>query len=180
MPFSFNPAVAIAAACLALVGCSHTYTSSAGEWAGERITGSGIVVEEARAIAPTRELVIHSAVDLALVRGAPALTLEGDANILPLVEFAQSGDRTTVQIKGNTMSKNPVRAHLALPDLDLVRVNGSGDVALYDWSTERLVIEVNGSGEVTLHGEVTMSGRWLTDLAASTSPTPRSTSAMPT
>lgn len=115
------------------------------------IVGSGKVVSETRQVSGFTRASFDGSFEVYLTQGSEfALTLEGEDNILPLVETKVSGDKLTVGFKPNTSisSSRPVVVRLTAPDISLAEINGSGKIFCDALQTKSIDLSINGSGEI--------------------------------
>ncbi len=83
-----------------------------------------------------------------------SLLLEGDSNLLPLVETHISGRRLILDSECELDPSLPLRLRIAMPSLRAVEINGSGRVTVENVGAESVVVDVSGSGDVSLEGQV--------------------------
>jgi len=94
-----------------------------------------------------------------------SLTIEAPADVLPLLTSDVIGGTLELSIKDGTsvQTSNPIVYRLTVPKLDVIEVDGSGDVTFPDLATGTVRVAIDGSGTVTLGGtadrqEVKVSG----------------------
>ncbi|MUI11796.1 DUF2807 domain-containing protein [Massilia dura] len=123
--------------------------------AGERVQGSGRIVSQARQPGPFHgvELSVGAQVEV-VIGGDDTLTIEGDDNILPLVETAVRNGmlvirpvKKNMQIDGRRL-KIVVRAR----NVDNLGVAGSGTLQATRIRADKLTLEVAGSGALDIDG----------------------------
>jgi hypothetical protein len=118
---------------------------------GDQIVGSGKVVTAARQVDNFTKLESTCSADVILVQGSPqAVLLEGEDNILPLIETRVSGGTLTISTKPNTSIRTTqaLIVHITVPELSSIRVTGSGNVDLSTWQAGSANIEITGSGDI--------------------------------
>ncbi|WP_338758827.1 head GIN domain-containing protein [Massilia sp. METH4] len=169
----------IATAFAAAVGLATTIPAAADSptlaWlGGERVQGSGKIVSQARQPGPFKgvELTTGAHVEV-VIGGDDTLTIEGDDNILPLVETVVENGvlnirpvRKNMQIDGRRL-KIVVRARA----VDNLGVAGSGMLEARRIRADKLTLEVAGSGALDIDGieaktvEVGVAGSGKVDAA---------------
>ena len=137
-------AVGVPALMFAVTGC-HYY--------GPCVSGSGPVTFELRSIADFTGVTNTGSFDI-YVSEADTFGVEvvAQENLLPVIETYVSGGNLIVETKNNSCykSSSPVEVHVSLPELDRLRLTGSG----------RVFADVAASPEV----EITNSGSGLMEL----------------
>lgn len=119
------------------------------------VTGSGRVVSEEREARPIRHIVLDAPVRLVFRHSqVPIIGLAGDDNILPLITTTIQGDALYVGCTWSFTTSNGVLVGVAMPILESMRLDGSGDAELHDLRLTRLRVEISGSGTVTASGAV--------------------------
>jgi hypothetical protein len=116
-----------------------------------RIKGSGVKVERARALGSFSRLRIDGPFDVRLTQaGSDQATVVADDNIEPLVETVVEGDALVVRMKreaGFTTRSAPV-VRVDARALQSIAINGSGDLAVERFKADSLSLNVIGSGDV--------------------------------
>ncbi|KQV96401.1 head GIN domain-containing protein [Pelomonas sp. Root1237] len=116
-----------------------------------RIKGSGVKVEKARALGSFSKLRIDGPFDVKLTQaGSDQATVVADDNIEPLVETVVEGDALVVRMRRDagftTRSAPTVRVDARA--LQSIAINGSGDLAVERFKADSLSLNVIGSGDV--------------------------------
>ncbi|KQV53062.1 hypothetical protein ASC95_09850 [Pelomonas sp. Root1217] len=116
-----------------------------------RIKGSGVKVEKARALGSFSKLRIDGPFDVTLTQaGSDQATVVADDNIEPLVETVVEGDALVVRMKrdaGFTTRAAPL-VRVDARALQSIAINGSGDLAVERFKADSLNLNVIGSGDV--------------------------------
>lgn len=120
------------------------------------ITGKGSVVNESRDIKGFDTLISNLPADVYITVGQPfQVTLEGQKNILNLVEDSLEGKKLTFQLKHDysISLKQPLIIRVKCPDIRELDLNGSGNLyAVNHFQTDSLSIYNRGSGHIKLQG----------------------------
>lgn len=120
-------------------------------WGGVR--GSGKVIKESRELKPFDRVSAAAGIDLDLTVGPQtAAVVEGDDNLVPLVETVVTGGALEIRfVERDVHSDHGIVVHLQVQALSEVSVSGGskarGEVA----SPEELALSASGGGEVRLH-----------------------------
>ncbi len=137
---------------------------------GTRVTGSGKLTSESRAVSGFQAIALRTSMKLMLRQGTrEGIELRADDNILPLIETTVV-DRSgvpTLEItakKGTSFStSNPVVATIDLVTLRALSISGSGDVVgdalktpglsvAISGRATKLGVSISGSGDVKARG----------------------------
>ena len=86
--------------------------------------------------------------------GTESLTIEADADVLPLLTSEVSGGvlRLGLAPGSEIVDSGPIVYRLTVATLDSLVVSGAGDATATNVATDRLTVEVSGAGDVTLDG----------------------------
>lgn len=137
---------------LALVVAPGAFSALAG-W-GSGVEGSGHIVSEERAVESFHAVASRGSIDVVYTPGPASLRLEGDDNLLELIETEVREGVLVIGAKNSFSTRHGLTAYVSAPTLDAVRIKGSGDVEGENLSGASLEVSVHGSGDVTLTGEV--------------------------
>lgn len=109
----------------------------------------------------TREVSGFTGVELTTVgnlvldqTGTEALTIEAEADVLPLLTSEVSGGilRLGVAPGSEITTREPIVYRLTVAALDSLSISGAGDATATNLATDRLTVDVDGAGDVTLSG----------------------------
>jgi hypothetical protein len=137
-------AVFAAVALIPLAGCQAL---------GPQVVGSGVVASEDREVAGFRTIAVTGSGEVIITPGAaPALTIEAEDNLLPLIRSDVEGGKLTLGFKSNTWVKatKPIVFRLTVAELDAVSVAGSGTVTAGKLVGDKFDLSISGSGDATL------------------------------
>ncbi len=115
--------------------------------------GSGKVITETRSVGDFTSIDLSCSADLQLVQGSPmAVSIEGEENIVPLIETTVSGSTLHIDAEPNTsiLTTRKLVVYVTVPDLESVRLTGSGDADVSEWKAGSLNLETSGSGDIVL------------------------------
>lgn len=150
------------ASVLALAGCAVIVVPEDGNvryqsvWGSSpAIQGNGQVIVEQRPVASYTTLDVNGPVQVEVrVGAAPALQVEGESNLLPLVHTDGSGNALRVWVEGSFVNHGALRVVYSTPQLRQVQSNGSGSLAINGLQGGALAIQQNGSRSTQLFGAV--------------------------
>ena len=134
-----------------LIVCTALLTVACSIIIGNQTTGSGKVITEKRAVGEFTSLELSCSADVSLVQGDQlVVSIEGEDNILPLIETKVSGYKLIIDAKPNTSFRTtkPLTVHITAPVLISIHVTGSGDVEMSKWMVDSLEIIATGSGNI--------------------------------
>lgn len=120
---------------------------------GERVVGSGKMVEDKRAIGSFSKLRLDSAITVhARPAGTPGVSVRADDNIAALIMTQVEGDTLVVKVKPNTSirTESPLVVTVDFTKLTQADLRGSGDLHLNALKGEQFELSLAGSGDVRL------------------------------
>ncbi len=146
----------LAAACVLALGAAFALPATqARDWdwsKGEQVQGNGNVQRQAR------ELGAFSGVALSLPGkvenrsgGREGITVETDANRLPLIETVVEDGTLKIRAKGHMMPKTRnLKFIVQAREIERLSVSGSGDIDADAVRGDRMQIAIGGSGDVNV------------------------------
>jgi hypothetical protein len=166
-PFPRRRFLVAAAACTVLVVASWA-------WAAEPVRGSGAVQVQARSPGAFTAVHLSLPADVEVrTAGADGLTIETDANLLPLIETRIVNDALEIRLVRGVTGTRPtvLRIVVNARHIDGLAVAGLGNIKAQALRTGALDLSVAGSGSITatsllcenLHASVAGSGRITLD-----------------
>jgi hypothetical protein len=151
-----------ASACIFVVDGDGMHSRAAwnydweGEWSGDIVRGSGHAATQEREAGDFRAISIRTCADARIRVGEPAsVRVTADDNLIDHVVTRVEEGVLVIEIdRGSYSFKTDIVVDVALPELDAVRISGSGDAAIEGLAGGSLELEVSGSGDVVAHGTV--------------------------
>ncbi|GAB4482563.1 MAG: head GIN domain-containing protein [Burkholderiaceae bacterium] len=144
--------VLLAATCASVRAGDGAVPQRAG-FGGDRITGSGRIVEASRALAGFTALKLAGAIDVEL-RAAEreSVTVRADDNVVPLIETRVDGTTLAIGVARGAPFKTQraPRVRVEFVRLDALSVAGSGDVHADRARGDTFAVSMTGSGDVTI------------------------------
>lgn len=137
------------------LGCSGATGDGILDSRPNRVFGSGVIVEESRAVTGVSGVNMGSEGNVFVRLGSPeGLVVRGDDNLLSRVRTeVQSGilrirTETGIDIRPSV----PIEFHLTVSRLALVELSGAGNIRGDDLDVGRLDVDLNGVGDIELFG----------------------------
>lgn len=132
-------------------------TGGARAW-GDRVTGSGRIVSETRAVSGYSGVSLRGSFEVVLrASGKEGVELRGDDNLLPLIETRLVDDGQLGRVLelrwrdgSSVSSKAGIVATVDVATLRSIAVSGSGSVSGDSLATPSLAVRLAGSGDVAL------------------------------
>lgn len=117
--------------------------------------GNGEPASEVRDVAPFTGIHVGGAFQLQAEPGPETrVTLEGDANLLPMVEVASTDGTLRVALHGNVLPDLPLKVVVRAPELRAVDLSGAARGDVTGISGASFEAEVSGASTLHLAGKV--------------------------
>lgn len=136
--------------------------------AAETVAGSGRIVSETRPVGDFDAIAVHGALRLDVRQaGTPRLQVQGDDNLLPLLETQVERGSLVIRPKPgvNLRPKQPIVVSVDAVTLKALSAAGANRVTVAQFKTPALALDLSGSGDASLRGLATESLK--VDLAGS-------------
>jgi hypothetical protein len=143
---------------LAVLGVAALVLSACGFGLPTGVIGSGKVVSESRTVSGFSKVDLSGFGDLSIdVNGSEALTIEGDDNILPLIETEVRGDTLHIGFKDRALVQRVSRLRFALSakQLEGLTVSGAGNITASNIDSPRMAVVTSGAGRISMSGKAT-------------------------
>lgn len=115
--------------------------------------GSGNIVAQKRDIRDFTGVDAGGAMRIEITVGKEfALELEGDDNILPLVETSVRGGVLHFERSGGICTENRLIARISMPELDNLDISGATAATVANVNSEDLKIKVSGASKIEING----------------------------
>ncbi|RPE12667.1 DUF2807 domain-containing protein [Chitinophaga lutea] len=120
----------------------------------DSVDGSGRVTKEDRQVGDFSAVAVSGSMDVFITHGnTRSLSIEGEDNIVPLIESNIDNGALEIRFKPNTnvRTHRDVKVYIITPVLEGVNVNGSGDVKVMShFASDRgLSLNLSGSGDLS-------------------------------
>jgi hypothetical protein len=117
---------------------------------GPLIEGSGKTAVEDRKVEGFQQVHARNAIEVVVaIAGPEAAKVEGDDNLLPLVETMVENGVLEIGVKGNLRARNPLRVHVTAKQLSGLTADGSAKLTCADVKADELVLGASSAGQVT-------------------------------
>jgi len=121
-----------------------------------RIVGSGNIASENRELRNFDAIRSDSSIDLHITTGNDSrCTVEGDDNIISIVETEVIGGELRISTKHSFSTQIGIVIYIETPDLKQIKLKGSGNITLLDFEAPELSLTINGSSDIFGNGNVT-------------------------
>lgn len=161
--------VPLVAAALAGSGCGRVLREL-GDAGHAQIMGSGRPATLDRQVGSFHGVRVDGATEVDIVAGKAAkVVVHGDDNIAPFVETNVANGVLRISLEGSYATKTDLRVEIAVPSLDRIDLNGSGNIHIHSYRGDEFAIAISGSGNVDADGaakriSVDLSGSGNVDL----------------
>ncbi len=124
-------------------------------FSGKTVDGDGVATRDTRQVAALTGLDVGGSMIVEVrVGGAPSLVVEGDSNLVHLVQTETRGSTLHIGTEGRLRSSTPLKVTYTVPRLTELNAGGSGHVTVRDLKGAPLDVRQGGSGVPRLYGEV--------------------------
>jgi hypothetical protein len=120
---------------------------------GDRIEGSGKVIDDARNIAGYRRVILQGPLDVRVkAADADGVIVHADDNIAPLIETNLLGGTLVIGVRAGSSyrTQTKVQVRVQARQIDGVVLRGSGDVRVDRVEAEVFEATLQGSGDITV------------------------------
>jgi hypothetical protein len=130
----------LAATLLILAGCGKSVI---------RIKGNGNVASETRALASFNMVENEGAFDVYIIQDSVyEVTIEAESNLIAYVRTEVQGSTLNIYTKENLKTHYMIKLYIHTPDVNSVRLSGSGMIDLGSVLTDNLEVVLSGSGDI--------------------------------
>lgn len=121
---------------------------------GKRIQGSGNRITVQRELGSFKAIEMEGAFDFDVTCQKPqSLSLEGDDNILPLVQADVRDGVLYLRTEKQYNSRQSVAVKITVPDLESIKAAGAGKFRISDLKNDKFAIVTTGAASLTASGE---------------------------
>jgi hypothetical protein len=139
---------------LALVALSMTGCGKYMKWGGHGASGSGTIKTEKRDVGAFSSVDVSGAYEVEIVcQKQPSLEVEGDDNILPLVQTYVKNNTLYISSEKGFNVKKAIKVRVTTGNLDGLSTSGASTITLDGVKNEQLVIETSGASKINASGE---------------------------
>jgi Putative auto-transporter adhesin, head GIN domain len=135
---------------LVTAGCHHGMNG---------VKGSGKRETQKREIGPFTSISTEGAFDIEVVcQKDVSLEVEGDDNILPLVETEVRNNVLHISNAKSYSVNEPVRFKISVPNLEAISADGAGKIQVTGVNNDKIQISSNGAAAIAVAGTTKMVG----------------------
>lgn len=122
-------------------------------WFNSSVKCSGDIITVDRDVSMFDSVVLKGSTDVFIDVG-PSLTVTvtADDNIVDLIKTESKNGKLVIEIEKSIRTKKSPRIDITVPHLEYAKVNGSGDIVIYNFDAETMTLIVNGSGDIEAEG----------------------------
>jgi len=149
---SYNPFLLFVLISFIATSCYIDIDDDDGLNIGPSVRGSDNVITEGRNLDSFSRIEVEGSANVFISQGADqTVKIEADDNIVPIVTTKVRGAELEISNSRNYRSKNPVNVYITVPEIEAVRIDGSGDVfGETSLAGTELALEIEGSGDMDL------------------------------
>jgi hypothetical protein len=114
-----------------------------------RIKGNGNVISETRALTGFNKVENEGAFDVYIIQDSVSeVTIEAESNLIGYIRTEIQGNTLNIYTKENLRTTRPIKLYIYTPDINSVRLSGSGIIDLRTIYTDEMEVVLSGSGEI--------------------------------
>lgn len=145
--------VAMVAMAMMAGGCGVVHVIERVSDGGVQVKGSGKSATDVRSVRDFKGIVVEGATDVVATVGSDfKVVVEGDDNIVPIIETRVEDGRLVISSEQSYSSKLPIKVTVTAPDLDEISVRGSANATVEGVSAKTFSASIAGSGDVRVSG----------------------------
>lgn len=140
--------VCLLALALMMTGCGAL------KWSRKGMAGSGVIKTEKREVAAFSSVDVSGAYEVEIVcQKQPGLEIEGDDNILPLVQAYVKNDTLYITSEKSFSVKRAIKVRITTNNIAGISSSGASQITIDGVKNEQLVIETSGASKIDAAGE---------------------------
>jgi len=114
-----------------------------------RIKGNGNVSSETRALSTFNMAENEGAFDVYIIQDSVSeVTIEAESNLITYIRTEVQGGVLSIYTKENLKTTYPIKLYIHTPDINSVKLSGSGLIDLGSVATENMEVVLSGSGDI--------------------------------
>jgi hypothetical protein len=114
-----------------------------------RIKGNGNVASETRALASFNMIENEGAFDVFIIQDSLSeVTIEAESNLIGYIRTEVQGSNLSIYTRENLKTHYPIKIYIRTPDINSVRLSGSGLIDLGTIYTNNVEVVLSGSGDI--------------------------------
>ncbi|HEX8746816.1 MAG TPA: head GIN domain-containing protein [Pyrinomonadaceae bacterium] len=124
------------------------------KWSGKGTNGSGVIKTEKREVGAFSSVDVSGAYEVEIVcQKQPGLEVEGDDNILPLVQTYVKNSTLYITSEKGFNVKRAIKVRVSTNNIDGVSSSGASQITIDGVKNEQLMIETSGASKIDASGE---------------------------
>lgn len=132
--------VLFAAALLIMAGCNKSLI---------RVKGNGNVSEETRSLSGFNKVINEGSFEVYIIQDSVSeVRIEAESNLISHIRTSVNGSTLTIDTRDNLKSTKPIKLFVKTPNIESVKLSGSGIIDLGDVYSSMMDVELSGSGEI--------------------------------
>jgi hypothetical protein len=134
---------------IALVGCGDIHSMF-----DSGLQGSGVSSKETRTAKDFTKVEAGGSAQIQITVGPSySVAVEGDNNIVPLIETTVDGDKLVIHNKKSISPKLDLVVKITMPHLDGVSLSGATTTQIEGVNEDKLQLDTSGASNVTIKGK---------------------------
>lgn len=114
-----------------------------------RINGNGNVASETRALASFNIVENEGSFDVYIIQDSVSeVTIEAESNLIGYIRTEVQGSTLNIYTKENLKTHHPIKLYIKTPNVNSVRLSGSGLIDLGTITTDNMEVVLSGSGDI--------------------------------
>jgi len=116
---------------------------------GFRIKGNGDVTTETRSMPEFNIVVNEGSFEVYIIQDSISeVKIEAESNLISSIRTNVNGTTLLIDTRDNLKNTKPMKLYIRTPDVNGVKLSGSGIIDLGDVYTDNLNVELSGSGDI--------------------------------
>lgn len=113
-------------------------------------SGNGHIMSETRKLIPFTEIINTGEFHVFVVKDTVSeAVVEGDANLIPYIRTIVEGNTLIIDSRENISPSGPITIYLKTPQINSIKLSGSGSIETDSLTTHEFVAKLSGSGIIT-------------------------------
>ena len=119
--------------------------------------GSGVAKSETRDLPVFTRIESSGSADITVMvdgtAGKQEFTIEGDDNILPVIDIEVKDDKLVISSRESYRTRTPIKITITLAALNEARIGGSGSIVANGVAAKDFGVHIAGSGDIKISGQ---------------------------
>jgi len=124
------------------------------KFTGDRIKGSGNVIEETRDVQDFTKIEVQGGLAVDVKCGEETkIKVEADDNVLPYIETNVDGNKLTIKYSRSVSLTKDIKIEVSAKNIDELTAGGASKINMQGFKNESLKADANGASKMKLQGE---------------------------